>query len=720
MSRRVISAVLTLQDQSFSAGLRRANRQAGDFGRGVNVVQNKVETFKKSATKAFKEIGKGAAALGAAGVTVLGAAVSKTILEMDSSFAKLQAQTGALGTNLTALEGAAKETFVRGYGESLDEVATAIASVKQNIKDLDNGEISKVTSNAMLLANTLDSDVNEVTRGVNNTMQAFGISSEKAFDLFTAGGQRGVNFSNEMFDNVAEYAPLFGKMGYTAEEYFGILERGSKAGVYNLDYVNDVMKEFQIRVKDGSKGTATAMKGMSKSTQKVWKEFLKGNGTVADVASTVANELKGMNNQIDATQMAVSLFGTKFEDLESEAVYAMLGSTDAMKDFEGATESAAKSLEGSIGNRMKSAWRDLQVSIADVVNGSDAQGYFDKIANKAEQLVPAITSLVEDLIPEITNVVDKAFELGNTIKDNWGPIKETVIGITVAVLAFKTGMMAMSVINTVITLVKGYRAAVVAGTVAQWAFNTASAANPFGLIIAGLAGVVAGAVLLYRNWDTVTAKTKEVWGSIGGLSGGISLVLGPLGFLINAAIDLAKNWDSTKSVWENVWGAIQRSAATSINAIIGVINSMIDAINLIPFVEIKGIGKVDWGDNSPPKGLANASEVAKSSSVRNRSSSLASFAVGTNRVTSDMTANIHKDEMILPSRQADKVRAAGGNIDNIDKLIAQGGTSSNGGSTPSKSGNTFQFGDIIVQGGDGTEAAVKEFVHQVELQLANM
>lgn len=720
MSRRVISAVLTLQDQSFSAGLRRANRQAGDFGRGVNVVQNKVENFKKSATKAFKEIGKGAAALGAAGVTVLGVAVSKTILEMDSSFAKLQAQTGALGAELTNLKGAAKDAFTSGYGESLDEVSNAVARVKQNMHGIDNGEIANVTKHALLLANVFESDVNEVTRGANNLMDGFGITSKKAFDLFTAGGQRGVNFSNEMFDNMAEFAPLAKSMGYTAEEYFGILERGSKSGVYNLSYVNDALKEFQIMTKDGSKRTSEAMGLMSKETQGVWKSFLKGNGTIKDVAKTVVGELKSMDNQVKAGQIGVELFGTKWEDLESEAMYAMLGSIDAMKGFEGATEAAAASVEGSIGNRMKSAWRDLQVSIADVVSGSDAQGYFDKIATKAEQLVPTITNLVADLIPVVANIIEQAIELGKTIKDNWGPIKETVIGITVAVLAFKTGMMAMSVINTVITLVKGYRAAVVAGTVAQWAFNTASAANPFGLIIAGLAGVVAGAVLLYRNWDTVTAKTKEVWGSIGGLSGVISLVLGPLGFLINAAIDLAKNWDSTKSVWENVWGAIQRSAATSINAIIGVINSMIDAINLIPFVEIKGIGKVEWGDNSPPKGLANANEVAISSNVRNRSSSIASFAVGTNRVTGDMTANIHKDEMIIPARQAANVRAKGGNINNIDKLIAKGSTSSNGGSTSSKSGNTFQFGDIIVQGGDGTEAAVKEFVHQVELQLANM
>lgn len=235
MTNRVISAVLTFRDENFSSGLRRANSQAGDFGRQMNTVQNKVEKFKTSATKAFKAVGAASVALGATAIAGLGVAVAKTTMEMDDSFAKLQAQTGAMGTDLTALKGAAKDTFTRGYGESLEEVSNAVSRVKQNIKGLDNGEIATATSHAMLLASTFDSDVNEVTRGTNNLMQAFGIESEKAFDLFTAGGQRGLNFSNEMFDNVAEYAPLFGEMGYSAEEYFGILERGAQAGVYNLD-----------------------------------------------------------------------------------------------------------------------------------------------------------------------------------------------------------------------------------------------------------------------------------------------------------------------------------------------------------------------------------------------------------------------------------------------------------------------------------------------------
>ena len=660
MANRVISAVLTFRDENFSSGLRRANSQAGDFGRQMNSVQNRVENFKASATNAFKAVGAASVALGATAIAGLAVAVAKTTMEMDDSFAKLQAQTGAMGTDLTALKGAAKDTFTRGYGESLSEVTEAVARVKQNMKGLDNGEIANVTSNAILLSKTFDSDVNEVTRGVNNTMKAFGVSSTQAFDLFTAGGQRGLNFSNEMFDNVAEYAPLFGEMGYSAEEYFGILERGSQAGVYNLDYVNDVMKEFQIRSKDGSKATSDAMGQLSQSTQSVWKEFLNGKGTVSDVASTVVSELKGMDNQVEAGKIAVSLFGTKWEDLEADAMYAMLGTTEAMKGFEGATESAASKVENTFSNRMTQAWRDLQVSISEVVQSEGAKEFFDTIATKAEELVP-----------KITNMAEKAIEFGNTIEDNWGPIKETVIGITTAILAFKLGMMGLSVVSTITGIITSFRTALITGTAAQWAMNIAMSANPAGLVVAAFAGLVTAGVLLYRNWDKVKAK------------------------------------------WDTVWTSIKQGAASGVNFVIDKLNGLINVINKIPGVNIPIIPKVEWGN------VKQSRDVINKTSVGGR---IPEYAVGSDRITHDQYAMIHKDEMIIPARQAQRVRQAGGNIDNIDKLINKPSSVS---VTNTDSNNT---GSVPIQvtiqninaGGVTVAEVAGNIVAELKLAMSNM
>lgn len=85
---------------------------------------------------------------------------------------------------------------------------------------------------------------------------------------------------------------------------------------------------------------------------------------------------------------------------------------------------------------------------------------------------------------------------------------------------------------------------------------------------------------------------------------------------------------------------------------------MIGLINKIPGVNIPIVPKVDWSgvDNKPTSGA----EFRKLEG---------SYAVGSNRIQQDHAAMVHKDEMIIPARQAQRVRAAGGTINNIDKLV---------------------------------------------------
>ncbi|QEA00820.1 hypothetical protein D0439_20125 [Lysinibacillus fusiformis] len=674
MGNRVISAVLTLQDRDFSSNLRRASDRADDFGRGITRVGNHIQRFGQGATRIFKTVGAGAAALGAAGVAAFGASVGKTVLDMGSSLDMLQAQTGATAEQMGVYGSAAKEVFSKGYGESIDEVTNSLARVRQNMKNIDNGELSNVTSKAMLLGKTFDSDVNEVTRGTNNMMEAFGISADKAFDLFTAGGQRGLNFSNEMFDNVAEYASLFGNMGYSAEEYFGIMERGAKAGVYNLDYVNDVMKEFQIRVKDGSKSTDETFSAMSKSTFDLWESFNRGEATVAEVASAVTAELKGMDDQVTANQLAVSLFGTKWEDLEAGAMYAMLGSKDAMKDFEGATDSAAATVEGSLKNRLISSWRELQVGIADVVNGAGAQEFLQGVAQKADELVP-----------KIQGIVQKAFEFGNTVRENWGPIKETLIGVGTAAGIVAAGMGTLKVISTVTTMVQGFKTAMGLATAGQWAMNSAMLASPLTWVVIGIAAVVAAGVLLYRNWDTVKAAAGSLW-------------------------------EKTKEVF----GGIYDWAAQKIQPVTGFFKGLYDK-----FMGFKNA----ITSFKPPEWVSKiGGAIGKAAGSVGKFIS-GSHASGLDRVPYDgYIAELHKDEMVIPARQSERIRAAGGSIDNVDQMVqpspvavaspTPGGNTSQ--ATPANSGGV----NIIIQNLNAKGITAMEVVNEVvpllKLRYANL
>lgn len=477
----------------------------------IDKLKQKLEEVSESAKETgekIKNVGenmsKVSAAVGAAGV---GAGVAAA--QFDNAAGKIQAALGTTAEEAAKLEEKAKNVWKAGFGESLDEVTNALIRVKQNMHNLDDGEVEKVTQNALLLAKTFDSDVNEVTRAANNLMEGFGLSAEEAFDLMTAGAQRGLNFSNELFDNLSEYVPLWSQMGFSAEEMFGVLERGVQSGVYNLDYLNDVMKEFQIRVKDGSKTTSDAFAELSNETQKVWKDFLDGKATVADVAYAVVGELKSMDDQVMANQIGVGLFGTKWEDLESKAMYAMLGSKEAMEGFEGATQKASDAVEQTFGQRWESFTRNAAASL--------------------EPLGNALLDIAEDWLPKLAGTLES---VANWFS-NLSPFAQQVI-IAIGGIA--------AVIGPFLVII-GQIISAVGALIPLFSALT----GPIGLVIGVITALIAIGVALYKNWDEVSAFLTQCWEGIQNVASTV--------------------WTAIKDFFTSIWEQIKEIFETVVTAI---------------------------------------------------------------------------------------------------------------------------------------------------------
>ncbi|WP_226047172.1 hypothetical protein, partial [Klebsiella pneumoniae] len=65
--------------------------------------------------------------------------------------------------------------------------------------------------------------------------------------------------------------------------------------------------------------------------------------------------------------------------------------------------------------------------------------------------------------------------------------------------------------------------------------------GPVGIAIAAITGLVAVGVLLYKNWDTIKAKTAEVWSGIQPI---ISQAMGAISSFVNAKLQEIKSfWD---------------------------------------------------------------------------------------------------------------------------------------------------------------------------------
>ena len=144
----------------------------------------------------------------------------------------------------------------------------------------------------------------------------------------------------------------------------------------------------------------------------------------------------------------------------------------------------------------------------------------------------------------------KAFGIASALASMQGGILSTVmrgasIAFDVARIGASVVMMGAYAVWTGITA-----AATTAWTGAQWLLNAALTANPIGLVIAGIAALIAIGYVCYQNWDTIKAFFVTLWddplAAISQFTSGIQSYFAPV-------LDWLENkWNAIKSAFSNI------------------------------------------------------------------------------------------------------------------------------------------------------------------------
>jgi hypothetical protein len=207
---------------------------------------------------------------------------------------------------------------------------------------------------------------------------------------------------------------------------------------------------------------------------------------------------------------------------------------------------------------MSARWEDLKTQIG---------GQFLPVLSQA------FGYITDTVLPELGKFGDRLRDVGQWIRDN----SAWLIPLTVAVAGYAAAMGALSIISTV----RGWLAAA-AG--AQWGLNAAMSANPIGLVIAGIAALVAGFILAYNNigWfkDAVDGAIKGIggfftwlwqdiivpaWdGIVGVIQGVISWFQGTMLPIIKGVIDGIGGVFSW--LYENIIKPVWNGISTAVNA----------------------------------------------------------------------------------------------------------------------------------------------------------
>lgn len=435
--------------------------------------------------------------------------------DFDNSSSSFQASTGASADEMEKFNSVMADLYKQNYGESMQDVGDKMAYVKKVTGEVDPSKLGELTKNAIAMEDTFGSDFNETVRGVSNLMRHFGIDAETAFDLFAKGSQQGLDYTDELGDNVAEYGGNFAQAGYSADEYFQLLENGAQGGAYNLDKVNDSINEVKNRLGDGTIEKNIGM--FSKGTQDAFKNWQNGKGTMKDVINSIVGDISTCTNEQEALTMAQTAFGTMGEDANLDVVKSLTTLGDSYSDVKGTMEDVNNVKYSDVTDQIAEIKRTLQVD------------FFEPIMN---QILPVVR---DQFLPTVKN----AF---GWIKDNGATVAAVITGIGTAV-----GIVALQAVglNGLKTAFMGLSIVQKAVTAAQWLMNAAMAANPIGIIIALIAGLVAAFVVLFKTNDGFRAKVLEVWGAVKDfLSGAVDAIANFFTVTIPNAIDAMVQWFS--------------------------------------------------------------------------------------------------------------------------------------------------------------------------------
>ena len=253
-----------LNAQTAEEKLRQECKALEEKLNGQTDATEKAEKATEDLTEGFTVMKGAMADLAADGiekvVSGLGEIVSSSVglaVDSDKALNTLITRTGATEDEVEKLDTAMKNVYKNNFGESMEDVAEAMATVKTNTK-VSNEELEKTTERALLLRDTFDFDVNESTRSAKMLMDQFGVSSEEAFNLIAQGAQNGLDKNGDLLDTINEYSVHFKQLGYDAPTMFNMLVNGAETGTFSVDKLGDAMKEFGIRTKDSSDSTADA------------------------------------------------------------------------------------------------------------------------------------------------------------------------------------------------------------------------------------------------------------------------------------------------------------------------------------------------------------------------------------------------------------------------------------------------------------------------------
>ena len=451
--------------------------------------------------------------------------------ETETAVSKVNAYFGETGEAAEASAEIVKNVYGSGVGQSMDAVAEAVIIVKKNLGDLGDTDLTNLTKQALTLEELYGIDMNETLRGVNSLMKQYGMTAQEAMDYIVRGTQNGLDKTNELGDNLSEYAGKFEQAGYSASEYFQLLQNGLQGGAYNLDKVNDAINEVTTRLADGTIGDAIDL--YSQKTQSLFLAWQNGEATQKQVIDSIVADIANCTNEQQALNMAAEAFGTMAEDGNLKFITSLTSVGETYDSVAGSAENLFSQTQTPM-QEMEANTRKLQQALVPLG---------EKIVELANVVLPPLVAIIT-AVSEVFGMLPE-------------PVQNFVIILGALLVAF-----------TALT-------PVIAALAVSFGALNISLLSVIG-IIAGVAAAIAGIIAIVKNWGAITEWFGNLWQAVSqklmelwnGLWSQVSafftntwnaILQNPIVQLVVTTI--TSLWENAKNTLQGIWSGICDIAA---------------------------------------------------------------------------------------------------------------------------------------------------------------
>ena len=514
-------------------------------------------------------------------IVAAGAAGLAAFSEVDEALDTIITKTGATGdvadSLATSFENVGSNTHLelQTVGEAIGEVNTQFGFMDKKLEDS--------TNYILQFAEINGTDVSQSAIYARQAIEAYDLSYDdlnKVLDVTTKTSQNTGQAVDSLFDSAIKGAPQIKQLGLSFGEGVTLMGQFEQAGIDGNAALSSLSKATVTYAKDG-------------------KSLSEGLGELQD-------KIMNASSETDAINAAAEVFGTKGGPRMADAIRrGTLNLEDLAKIADESQGSVGETFEATLDpiDKSNQAMNNAKLALADV--GESVQ----------ISLLPFFEMAIDAL---------KSF------KGWWDSLDQgtktwiiTIAGIIAAVgpvlVVLGTLMSSVTKIATGIRVLQGV-----------WSGMTALlAANPFVLVIAGIALLIAGLVLAYnkvewfRNgvnafFQGISDVAVEIFNFLGGYFGNVfggiiqnfqnffdagkRIFTGFIDFITGIFTgDWELAWKGVANIFGGILDGIAAMAKAPINGMIGLINGFLGGLNNIKIPKwVPGVGGKSFSISTLP------------------------------------------------------------------------------------------------------------------------